>query len=110
MKNPLIDRIDLQVKVERINYKDLTNNKPNQSTKELKDEVISAREIQRMRYKNEKFKLNSEIPPEKFLYYCRYEKEVDKIMEKYSEDNLITARSCHKILKIALTISDIKQT
>ena len=107
LRNPLIDRIDLQVKVDRINYKELIERKKNRSTLKIKKDVIRVRNIQKKRYENENFLLNSEIPAEKISKYCILEKDGYKLLEKYMEDNLLTARSCHKILRIARTISDL---
>jgi magnesium chelatase family protein len=109
LRNPLIDRIDLQVKVDRINYKELIENKKKKSTAKIKKDVITARNIQKKRFKNEDFSLNSEIPAEKISQYCILEKDGYKLLEKYMEDNLLTARSCHKILRIARTIADLKK-
>lgn len=109
LKNPLIDRIDMHIKIERVNYKNLiTDNNKNKTSYELKQEVLIAREIQKERYKKEIFKLNSEIPPEKITYYCNLEKEANDFLENIVETNLLTARSCHKILKVARTIADLK--
>ncbi len=108
LRNPLIDRIDLQVKVDRINYKELIDGKKNKSSLNIKKQVIKARRIQKKRYKNENFYLNSEIPAEKISKYCIVEKEGYKLLERHMEDNLLTARSCHKILRIARTIGDLK--
>ncbi|OHD13649.1 MAG: hypothetical protein A2086_01010 [Spirochaetes bacterium GWD1_27_9] len=110
LKNPLTDRIDLQVKVERINFKSLTQGQKNQSSKEIKKKVLIARNIQKERYKNEKFSVNSQIPPEKVSTYCRLESGGAKILEKFMEDNLLTARACHKILRIARTNADLAES
>lgn len=107
LRNPLIDRIDLQVKVERINYKNLIEGKKNESSLDIKKEVIKAKTIQYERYNNETFYVNSEIPPEKISKYCILENGGESLLEKYVEENLLTARSCHKILRIARTISDL---
>ena len=67
------------------------------------------RDIQKERYKNKKFYLNSEIPAEKIPYYCQLEKGGNELLEKFTEDNLLTARACHKILRIARTIADLEK-
>lgn len=109
LRNPLTDRIDLQVKVDRINYKNLTSGKKNQSSKEIKESVSNARLIQSERYKNEKFRLNSEISPDKISYYCALEDRANSLLERFVETNLLTARASHKILRIAKTIADLEQ-
>jgi magnesium chelatase family protein len=110
IKNPLTDRIDLQVKVERINYKNLMEDSENQSSADMKKEVLNARRIQSERYRNEPFRLNADIPPEKISYYCLLEKGGNQLLESFMETNMLTARACHKILRLARTIADIKQS
>lgn len=108
LKNPLIDRIDMHIKIDRVNYKNLLgDNSKNKSSKEIKEEVLVAREIQNERYKKENFKLNSEIPAEKIPYYCYLGNDENSFLENIVETNLLTARACHKILKIARTIADL---
>jgi len=108
LRNPLTDRIDLQVKVDRINYKDLTSGQKNETSEQIKIKVLKAREIQNKRFINEKFKLNADIPSEKISFYCQMESGGNKVIEKFMEENLLTARACHKILRIARTISDLE--
>ena len=108
LRNPLIDRIDMQVKVDRINYKNLIKGQRNQSSADIKKHVLSARDTQKERYKNEKFSVNSEIPAEKISYYCQLEKGGNELLEEFMEDNLLTARACHKILRISRTIADLE--
>ncbi len=107
LKNPLIDRIDLQVRVDRINYNSLVNGDANRSSEELKETIMRVRALQADRYKDENFSLNSEIPSEKIRHYCTVEPAGEKLLEQTSDDNLLTARACHKILRIARTIADI---
>ncbi|HNZ26960.1 MAG TPA: YifB family Mg chelatase-like AAA ATPase [Spirochaetota bacterium] len=109
LNNPLVDRIDLQVKVDRLNYQELINGEKNVTSESIKAKVIKCYDIQQKRYRNEKFKLNSAITPDKISQYCIMEKGGNKTLEKFMEDNLLTARSCHKILKISRTIADLRE-
>lgn len=112
LKNPLTDRIDLQIKVDRVKYMNLKNNESrtiNNSTKEIYKSVLRAREIQRERYKNENFSLNSEIRAPLIDKYCKIDRVSESMMEEYIDNNYISARGVHKILKVARTIADLKE-
>jgi len=109
LKNPLVDRIDIQLQLDRINYNNLIKGEKNQSSEEIKKIIINARDIQSKRYENEYFKLNSLIPPEKISLYCKMNSGSEKILEEFMEKNLLTARACHKVLRIARTIADLEQ-
>ncbi|MBR6198983.1 MAG: YifB family Mg chelatase-like AAA ATPase [Spirochaetales bacterium] len=107
LNNPLVDRIDLQIKVDRLNYQELVHGEHAANSADLRQIVLRVRDMQSRRFANETFKLNSLIPPGKISYYCTMEKGGNAILEEYMDSNLLTARSCHKILRIARTIADI---
>ncbi|HOJ64426.1 MAG TPA: YifB family Mg chelatase-like AAA ATPase [Spirochaetota bacterium] len=109
LKNPLIDRIDIQLQIDRVNYKNLINGEKNESSEAIKEKVLMARDIQEFRYRMEDFKLNSLIPSEKISFYCKMTEDAEKSLENFMEQNLLTARACHKILRIARTIADLEK-
>ncbi len=110
LHNPLTDRIDLQVKVDRVSYTELNSEQHNPSSHELKTKVLKAREQQKQRFKKEQFKLNSAIPAEKINIYCPLNESGKKIIAKYVEDNLLSVRAYHKLLKTARTIADCSES
>ncbi len=107
LHNPLTDRIDLQVKVRRVSYKSL-GEYSKYSSSEMFEQVKRLREKQRVRYENELFSVNSEIPAQSIEQYCVLESDAQKLLEEVMETKLLSVRSCHKILRIARTIADIK--
>ena len=109
LNNPMVDRIDLQIKVDRLNYQELVHGERASNSTQLRQIVLRVREMQMKRFADEKFKLNSLIPPSKISQYCRMEKGGNQILEEFMDSNLLTARSCHKILRIARTIADIEE-
>ncbi len=110
LKNPLTDRIDIQVKVKRLPYRNIYNGQNVTDSEKMKEAINLTREICNFRYKEEPFKNNSEIPPDKINYYCKLDFRSEQVLEKFIEDNLITARGGHKILRIARTIADIDKS
>ena len=64
ISGPLLDRIDIQVKVPRQDYEKLRiNSKKSESSKEIRKRVNKAREIQHERYKGTKVLFNSMPTP-----------------------------------------------
>ena len=107
LHNPLTDRIDLQVKVNRVSYKNL-GEYSKYSSEDMAQIVKKLRIKQSERYRNEEFSLNSEIPAHKIEEYCQLEIDAQKQLECVMETKLLSVRSCHKILRIARTIADLK--
>ena len=109
ISQPLLDRIDLTVEVPRVSYQDLTGEKKNESSKQIRQRIIVATEIQKERFAEEIFQYNSQIPAGKLERYCPLNKKEKRFMEEMYKKMNLTARTYHKIIKVARTIADIGQ-
>jgi len=108
ISQPILDRMDLTVQVSRLDYSKIVSKSENKSSDQIRDRVIRARKIQAERYKNENFKLNSVVPSGKISKYVKLDKEMEEYMEKVYEEKDLSARSYHKILRVARTIADLE--
>ena len=61
VSNPLLDRIDIHIEVMPVNYKELKDDRNIEGSKEIRDRVNRAREIQYRRYKKDNIFSNSEL-------------------------------------------------
>ena len=52
ISGPLLDRIDLQVEVQPVNFDQMSSKAPGEPSAAIRERVIKARAIQSMRYKN----------------------------------------------------------
>ncbi len=107
LNNPLTDRIDIQIKTGRISYNNLTRNNRTISSATIRSKIETTRDIQTKRYKDETFKLNSAISPDKIKIYCEMSPDAEYLINDHSDKNVLTARSTHKIIRLARTIADI---
>ena len=107
ISRPLLDRIDLCIEVLQLNYTDLKTVKKGETSLVIRERIKRAREIQRVRYANETFYLNSQLTPKAMEKYTTLgEKEQDLMEEAFKKLNL-SARAYHRILKVARTIADL---
>lgn len=107
LSNPLLDRIDILISVSKIELIDIKNNANNEKSENIRKRIENTIEIQKCRYKNEKFKFNSELPSSKLEKYCIMDDEAREISEKAYEQFDFTMRNYHRILKVARTIADM---
>jgi len=107
LSGPLVERIDIGIEIQRIEYDQLTSSK-NMSSEEMKEKVDRAREIQKERYKGLKFNLNSQIDESMIDEFCFLNDENKFLMEKIYDRFKLSPRRYHKILKLSRTISDMK--
>ena len=109
VSGPLKDRIDLHIRISPVDYKieeDLFGHE-SISSSELKEGVIMAAEIQKIRYRDEEFNHNSRIPDNMLDKYCNFDKNGRAILKMISVKSDISARSLAKIKKVSRTIADL---
>lgn len=107
VSGPLLDRIDLQVEVDGINYKDFNREEVSETSAAVKKRVELARAIQRERFADEKIKVNSNMGEKQIKKYCRLSPECDEILESAYEALHLSARGRARIIKVARTIADL---
>ncbi len=110
ISGPLLDRIDLHIEVEGIEYKKFESCKKEESSKEIRNRVNLARKIQLERYKNENIYSNSELTPKLMEKYCKIDERGKRILEKAFENLKLSARAYTRILKVSRTIADLENS
>lgn len=107
ISGPLLDRIDIQVQVDGVNYDDLISDEKAESSFDVKRRVNQARLIQRERFKNENIKTNAEMKEFHLQKYCALSDECEAIMRQSYESLGLSARGRSRIIKVARTIADL---
>lgn len=111
VSQPLLDRIDICVEAPALRYEELTRKeKPEEGSQEIQKRVLQCHQIQCERYKNEGFSHNSGIPAARLEEFCLLGEKEQKYMESIYERMNLTARTYHKILRVARTIADLEQS
>ena len=102
-----MDRIDLHVEVDGVEYKDLKSETIEESSEEIKKRVNKARQIQTERFKGTSIHNNAEMTHAMCRRYCAVNKECDNLLKNAFEKLNLTARAHDRILKVARTIADL---
>lgn len=110
ISGPLLDRFDLQIFTERVSVMDLQydSNQNNETSIDIRNRVISARNIQIDRYKKRDIFTNAEAngdDMEKTLT-----NNAMNFLLSFSHKFNISARGFYKILKVARTIADLSNS
>ncbi len=108
ISGPLLDRIDLHVEVDSINYDELTHYDLEESSSEIKKRVNKAREVQLNRFKDSKIYSNAKMNEKEFKEYCALDKESTDLLEVAFNKLNLSARAYNRILKVARTIADLE--
>lgn len=108
ISGPLLDRIDIQIKVQRLTDEELLTASTSESSQEIRKRVIKAREIQMERYKDENILTNSELTSKLIKKYCKIDDASKQFLKNAINQFNLSARAYDRILKISRTIADIE--
>ena len=108
ISQPLMDRIDLNIEVLPVGIESLQmNSAAEESSAEILKRVEQARKVQDERYKGTDYRYNSQLHDRDVEQYCSLGATERTLMKRIYEQYDLSARSYHKILKVARTIADI---
>ncbi len=108
ISNPFLDRMDLCVEAPRIAFEELTGKGEGTTSAQMREEVLRAHEMQKERYKGSSYRVNADVKGADAEEYFRVGKTQKKLLEDAFENLNLTARSYHKILKVARTAADLE--
>ncbi len=109
ISGPLLDRIDIHIEVEAVNYEKLERSGKEESSEKIRKRVNKAREIQRKRYKDYGIYSNSELTPNLIEKYCKLGVKESEMLKSAFEKMGFSARAYGRILKVARTIADLDE-
>jgi magnesium chelatase family protein len=108
ISGPLMDRIDIQVDVPAVPYKDLAGGRAAESSETIRQRVITARNTQLRRFFDERIYSNSQMGPRHIRKFCVINPECERIMENAVTKLGFSARAYDRILRVARTIADLE--
>lgn len=108
LSGPLLDRIDINVNIQPLEYQNFKENEKIETSKQIKERVEKAIKMQRERYAKMDILYNSELTPKLIEKYCELDNVGNRIMEKAFINYGLTARTYTRILKVARTIADLE--
>ena len=99
--------MDLCVEAPKVKYEDLTRQKMGTTSEQMRKLVTMARRRQQERFCGQDRKTNAQMKQEDLKKYCELNVTGERMMRRAYETMHLTARSYHKILKVARTIADL---
>lgn len=108
ISGPLLDRIDIQVEVDGVDYEDLVAETVEESSAAVKERADAARRIQRARFEGGMVKTNAEMGEKESRVYCKLDKECEEVLREAFDRLHLSARARSRIIKVARTIADLE--
>lgn len=111
LSGPIVDRIDLWVEVAKVEHERLTESRDHhERTEAIRPRVERARSMQQERYAQHglHIKTNSELSAKDLVNHITLSDEVKHILNTSAKQLDLSARSYHRIIKLARTIADLE--
>ncbi len=107
ISGPLLDRIDIHIQVPRVEYKELTETKPAESSTAIRSRVEAARCVQLNRFKKNKIFCNAQMSHAMLKRHCVLTPKAESLLELVFKKMSLSARSYDRIIKVSRTIADL---
>jgi magnesium chelatase family protein len=104
---PILDRIDMQVQVDRPTKDELQTDKLGEPSRMVAERVQKARDIQTQRFSQESIHTNAEMTSAMLRKYCQLDEAGEKLLSQAVDKFKLSARSYVKLLKLSRTIADL---
>ena len=108
LSGPILDRIDLHVKVDRIPWKEIHQERSDGSSASLRAMVANARKLQLDRYRGTDVLFNARLTHNMIQKFCPLGKEETELMKQAYETYPLNMRTYDKIIRLARTIADLE--
>jgi magnesium chelatase family protein len=111
ISGPLLDRIDLHVEAPAVEYKELSDTVPAESSSVIRERVLKARDIQNRRFaKARKTTCNARMSHSQLKEHCHLDDRGNELLKNAMADLNFSARAYDRILKVARTIADLAES
>jgi magnesium chelatase family protein len=108
LSGPLLDRIDLQVAVNRLPPTEMTSQERGEKSQPVRERVAAARERGRRRLQGESgVQCNAQMQPVHLRRFCQLDDTSRHLLEGAIRKLGLSARAMDRILKVARTIADL---
>lgn len=108
LSGPLMDRIDLQVAVNRLKPEEITSQPTGETSATVRDRVQLARERSQQRFQTEKsIRCNAQMQSRHLHTWCKLDEGSRMLLEGAIRKLGLSARASDRILKVGRTIADL---
>ena len=107
ISGPLLDRIDIHIRVPRVEYKDLSSKNKAESSDKIRARVTAARQRQLERLRPYGFFCNAQMNHAVLRDTCGLTGDAQILLENAFRKMNLSARSYDRIIKVARTVADL---
>lgn len=113
ISRPLLDRIDLNLEVKKVEIGEITSKTAAESSANIKKRVTAARQTQMRRFckiPGRRIFANGQMSNREIKAFCPLDGDSDRLLKTAADKLNLSARTYFRILKISRTIADLEGT
>jgi Mg chelatase-related protein len=111
ISGPLLDRIDIQIEIVPVPFESISNPRPAESSEQVRNRVIAAREVQNKRFADEQgIYCNAQMNTRLLHRYAQPDAAGLVLLKNAMEKLDLSARAYDRILRVSRTIADLEGT
>jgi magnesium chelatase family protein len=108
VSGPLLDRIDIHLRVPAVAYGELASREAGERSAAIRARVDRARAVQTERFRGQRgVHANAHMSSRDLRRYCQVTEPVEALLRQAITRLGLSARAYHRVLKIARTIADL---
>lgn len=107
ISGPLMDRIDIHVEVVPVSIREMSSQKREESSAEVRRRVVAARERQLERFRETDIHCNAMMNSAMLRQFAPLDKSCSELLERAMTHLSLSARAYDRIIKVARTIADL---
>jgi len=112
ISGPMLDRIDIHIEVPRVDYEKLSADRMGETSETIRKRVQAARDLQHARFSKQDTRspavmCNADMRLAEIRQFCKLDEAGDNLIRTAMSQLNLTARSYHRVLKLARTIADL---
>ncbi len=107
ISGPLLDRIDIHLEVPSVDYEHLADTRSGEPSAAVRSRVESARAIQSRRFDGTALVTNADMGPRELAGFSALDTAGESLLKAAVRQLHLSARSYHRVLKLARTIADL---
>jgi magnesium chelatase family protein len=108
ISGPLLDRIDIQLEVPRLEYLELESKHKAETSHEIRERVEVARRRQQRRLAHKEISCNAKMGVKEVREFCQLTSEAAGLLKSAFDRLGLSARVLERLKKVARTIADLE--
>ena len=107
ISGPLLDRLDIHLEVPRVEYERLAEKRAGEPSAAIRARVEAARGAQAARFAGTPLLTNADLGPRELQVHAALDEAGEGLLRAAVRQLHLSARSYHRVLKLARTIADL---